>query len=235
MSNGLLEVAVGQVRDVPGAVEGGAHRLSLETGEPGAWLSPNLALASAVLRESDVPVRVTLRLNDGYTTTGGEFTRLIGLAEEYLALGAEGVAFGFLTADLDVDKDTCAALANALPGVAWTFHSAIDAALDPRRSWRDLVDLPGLSAVNASGSLQGLAQGYDELLALAESDPRIGPLLMPGEGLLAEQVPWFVAAGVRQFRVAQQVRPGASYKSYVEAGLVRSWRRLVDSAMTRAG
>jgi copper homeostasis protein len=229
-STGLLEVAVGQTRDVPGALEGGADRLMMSVDE---GRSPDLAAASSVLRESEVPVRVMLRLSDTYTTTGGEFTRLIGLAEEYLALGAEGVVFGFLDVDLEVDVDTCRALAQSLPGVPWTFHDAIDATLDARRSWRRVRDLPGLTAVASAGSTQGLGHGYDDLLALAESDAVIAGLLMPAGGLVAEQVPWFARAGVRQFHIGTQARPGGSPRAYVEAGLVRSWRLLVDDAVDR--
>lgn len=233
----LLEVAVTEVRDVPGAVEGGAHRMSLVVGGESAGLSPDLATASAVLRESretGVPVRVMLRLNDGYTTTGGEFMRLVGLAEEYVALGAEGVVFGFLDTDLEVDVETCAALARALPGVPWTFHRAIDATLDLRRSFRAVVNLPGLTTIRSGGSPQGLAVGYDDLLALAQRDPDVARLLMPAGGLVAEQVPWFARAGVRQFHVGAQCRPGGSTKAYVDAGLVRSWALLVSDAVARA-
>src|SRR5690606_30641315 len=96
----LLEVEVLHPRDVPGATEGGADRVFLTTL---TGLSPDLREASAVIRESDLPVRVRLRLNDSRTTTGGEFTRLIGLAGEYVALGAEGVVFGFLDSDTRID------------------------------------------------------------------------------------------------------------------------------------
>lgn len=227
---GLLEVAVSQARDVPGALEGGADRLLLSVDD---GRSPDLSAASPVLRESQVPVRVMLRLSDTYTTTGGEFTRLVGLGEEYLALGAEGVVFGFLDTDLEIDVSTCTALAESLPGVPWTFHEAIDATLDARRSWRRVRDLPGLTAVASAGSPQGLGHGYDDLLALAESDPAVAGLLMPSAGLMAEQVPWFARVGVRQFHVGGQVRPGGSSRAYVEAGLVRSWRLLVDDAIER--
>ncbi len=229
----LLEVAVAGIVDVAGAVAGGADRLLHAV--PGAddGLSPDLAEASAVLRESRVPVRVMVRLNDSATTTGGEFTRLIGLAEEYLALGAEGVAFGFLDTDLEIDTGTCAALAAALPGVPWTFHRLVDRALDPRHVWRDLRGLAGLTAVASAGSPQGLGHGYDDLLALAESDPEVARLLQPAGGLVAEQVPWWLRAGVWQFRVEGQVRPGGSPKAYVDEALVRSWRTLLDSAAAR--
>lgn len=221
-----LEVRVLHERDVPGAVDGGADRLLLTTQE---GRSPDLAVASAVLRESPAPVRVMLRLNDTHTTSGGELTRLLGLAEEYLSLGAEGVVLGFLDDDLEVDVATCLALVERLPGVPWTFHEAVDACLDPRRAWRDLLTLPSLDAVLSGGSPRGLAAGYDDLLALAQSDERVAARLLPGNGLVPEQVPWLVRAGVDQVHVDVQVRPGATYRSFVDPGHVRAWRMLLDS------
>ena len=220
----LLEVAVHRVEDVVGAVEGGADRLSLDVD----GRSPDVPTAAAVLRASEVPVRVVLRLDDTFTTTGAGLSRLTGLAEEYLRLGAEGVAFGFLDADLDVDVQTTTALARSLPGVPWTFHRAVDAALDPARAWRRLLHLPGLTAVASAGSPQGLAHGYDDLLALATRDGDVARLLLPDGGLEPEHVPWLARAGVRQFRVGEQVRPGGSTRAYVDAALVRSWRLLLD-------
>ena len=76
-----------------------------------------------------------------------------------------------------------------------------------------------------------MGEGYDDLLATAESDPAIAALLMPGGGLLAEHVPWLVRAGVRAFHLGPQVRPGGSRKAYVDAGLTRSWRLLLDDAV----
>jgi copper homeostasis protein len=233
MSEALLEVMVLHPRDVVGAQEGGADRLHVEAPGPAAALSPEPGVVSSVCRETELPVFVLLRLNDSWTTTGGELTRLVGLAEDYLGCGAAGVSFGFLDADLEVDTQVCAHLASSLPGVPWTFHRAVDATLDPRRSWRRLIGLPGLVAVRSAGSPQGLSVGYDDLLATA-ADPEVARLLMPGGGLLAEHVPWFVRSGVSQFHLGRQVRPGASWKSYVDAGHVRSWRLLLDSTAARA-
>lgn len=228
MSVALLEVAVLHARDVLGCVEGGADRLSFAVEGEGDGTSPDLAAAAAVIRAGELPVRVMLRLNDSLTTTGGEFMRLVGLAEEYVALGAEGVELGFLDANLEIDVETCTALAAALPGLPWTFHRAFDNTLEPQRSWRRVVALPGLSAVRSGGSALGLSHGYDDLLALAESDPDIARVLMPAGGLRPEHVPWLLRVGVRQFHVDLQVRPGGTTKSYVDGGFVRSWRRMLD-------
>jgi copper homeostasis protein len=227
----LLEVAIEHERDVGGAVEGGADRLHL-TG-PGE-LSPEITTVSAVCRDTDVPVFVLLRLNDSWTTTGGELARLVGLAEDYLAVGAAGVSYGFLDADLEIDTSVCTHLAASLANVPWTFHRAVDDTLDPRRAWRRLLELPGLVQVRSAGSPRGLGEGYDDLLAAAESDPAVAGLLMAGGGLVAEHVPWLVRAGVRAFHLGPQVRPGGSAKAYVDAALTRSWRLLLDDALERA-
>ncbi|MCW2790988.1 MAG: CutC family protein [Nocardioides sp.] len=236
MGDPLLEVTVLGPRDVVGAQEGGADRLHLvaDGGTDAGARSPEPALVSGVCRESELPVFVLLRLNDTWTTTGGELSRLVGLAEDYLGCGAAGVSFGFLDSNLEIDTEVCTHLATRLPGVPWTFHRAVDATLEPVRAWRALVGLPGLVAVRSAGSPQGMAVGYDDLLAVAESDPRFAALMMPGGGLVAEHVPWLVRAGVSQFHLGPQVRPGGTYKSYVDAGHVRSWRLMVDSAVRRA-
>ncbi|MDF1604848.1 copper homeostasis protein CutC [Nocardioides sp. YIM 152315] len=227
----LLEVAVQDPRDVPGAEDGGADRLLLSTPDGS---SPEPALVSGVCREADQPVHVVLRLNDTWSTTGGELARLVGLGEDYLGSGAAGFSFGFLDGDLEVDTEVCAYLAAQLPDVPWTFGRAVDDTLDLRRSWRRLSGLTGLVGVRSAGSPRGLEAGYDELLALASADPLVARTLIPGGGLLAEQVPWFVRAGVRQFHLDSQARPGRSWKAYVDAGHVRSWRLLLDDAVERA-
>lgn len=222
-------------RDVPGAVEGGADRLHLLAAQETGGHAPPPDMVAEVCRISEVPVRVTLRLNDGLSTTGGELVRLVGLGEEYVGLGAEGVVFGFLNTDLDVDVEVCASLAGQLSGVPWTFSPAFDSALNTDRAWRQVAGLPGLDAVMSAGSPRGLAAGADELTDRAGRDPDVARLAMPAGGLQAEHVPWLLRAGVRQFHVGSSVRPGGSWtKSYVDAAHVRSWRLLLDDAADRA-
>ena len=231
----LLEVVVLQPRDVTGADEGGADRLVLLTDVDRGGLSPEPQLVSSVCKETEVPVRVMLRLNEGLSATGAELTRLVGLAEDYLSVGAEGLVFGFLDLDLEVDVELCAHLTDKLPGVPWTFHRAIDSALSADRAWRLVRQLPGLDAVCSAGSPQGMVAGFDDLLRLAGADPANATVLMAGGGLRGEHVPWLVRAGVGQFQVGSSARPGGSWsKAYVDAGHVRAWRMLLDDAADRA-
>jgi copper homeostasis protein len=230
----LLEVLVLHPRDVSGAHEGGADRLFVVDDVEAGGLSVEPAVVSAVCRETDLPVRAMLRLTDSTTTTGAELTRLVGLAEDYLAVGAEGVVFGFLDSDLTVDVEVCEHLAGALPGVPWTFSRAVDASLETDLAWRQLRHLPGLDAVLSAGSPRGLDVGHEELTERAAADADVARLLMAGGGLRGEHVPWLVRAGVRQFHVASSVRPGGSWKAHVDTGHVRAWRMLLDDAADRA-
>ena len=230
----LLEVLVLHPADVAGADEGGADRLYLVADLDSGGLSPEPGTVSRLCKETDLPVRVLLRLNDGLTTTGGELTRLVGLGEDYLGVGAGGLAFGFLDADTEVDMEVCGYLADKLPDAPWTFHRAIDSALSADRAWRQLRHLPGLDSVMSAGSPRGLDAGQDELTQRASADPAVARLLMAGGGLRAEHVPWLARAGVRQFHVGSTARPGGSWKAYVDAGHVRAWRMLLDDAVDRA-
>ncbi|MGA9749717.1 MAG: copper homeostasis protein CutC [Nocardioides sp.] len=231
----LLEVAVLHPRDVPGADEGGADRVVCADRRVPGGTSPEPGLVSSICKETELPVRVLLRLNDSHTTTGGELTRLVGLAESYLSVGAEGVVFGFLDVDLLVDVEVCGHLAEALPGVPWTFSRALDDSLEADLAWRQVLSLPGLDAVHSAGSPQGLGVGFDDLVDRVGADPEVARVLMAGGGLAGEHVPWLLRAGVRQFSVASSVRPGGSWdKAYVDPGHVRAWRMLLDDSAARA-
>ena len=157
---------------------------------------------SAVCKETDLPVRAMLRLNDTYTTTGGELTRLVGLGEDYLAVGAEGRLLRLPDADLTVDVEVCAHLADALGGVPWTFHRAIDAVAG---------DHAGLAAAARAArprrrAVGRVVAGHGQPGTRSSptgrcATPTVAGLLMAGGGLRGEHVPWLVRAGVRQFQV----------------------------------
>jgi copper homeostasis protein len=232
--DGLLEIIALHPADAEAAEEGGADRLELVGTMEHGGLSCDTATVSAVTRTTSLPVRVMLRLRPDFTTTGGELPRLVGLAGDFLSAGAEGVVFGFLNSDLDVDVPVCEAIVDGLEGAPWTFHRALDHCLDHDRAWRHLRGLRGLDAVLTAGSSLGVAHGLDALTARA-ADPVAGPLVMAGGGLEAEHVPWLARAGVRAFHVGSSVRPDRSWdKAYVDAGYVRSWRLLVDDNLAKA-
>ena len=223
-----LDVVVLHPRDAEAATAGGADRLLLAEAPEEGYLSPEPAAVSAVVRETDLPVYVVLR------APGVHFSSLVDLGSRFLELGARGLAYGFLDRDLEIDREACAELCTELGGVPWLFHG-FDEALDPEHAWRDVRGLPGLESVISAGSTRGLAHGADELIARATRDPRVAELLLAGGGLTPELVPWLVRAGVRRFAIGSSARTGGSWtRASVDVDHVRSWRMLLDDALSRA-
>ena len=93
---------------------------------------------------------------------------------------------------------------------------------------------PGIDGVRTAGAARALEHGLDDLVRRARADARVAALVVADGELHPDHVPWLARAGVRQFHVADQVRPGGSRKAYVDEGLVRSWRRLVDTEVAHA-
>jgi copper homeostasis protein len=238
--DGLLEVVVRHAADAERAEAGGADRLHLLSGTEEDPRSPEPALVGQVRRRTSLPIRVTVRLREGFSTDGGELVRLQGLVSAYRQAGADGLVLGFLNAHTEIDGQVLTALVGqADPSTSsgrrlgWTFDRAVDACISLDRAWRELRRLPGLDAVLTAGSPRGVTEGLDELVNRARTDDFARSVIMAGGGLLPEHVPWLARAGIRAFQVGPAVRPLGSTKAYVDPDLVRTWRRLVDDAVRR--
>lgn len=231
--SGLLEVIALHAADAERAEAGGADRLEVVASLDAGGLSPEPALVGRIRRATSLPIRVMVRLRDGYSTDGGEVSRLKGLVSSYRSVGADGLVLGFLNAHTDVDADVVCEIVGE-PDYSWTFHRAVDSCISTDRAWRTLVRLPGLDQVLTAGSARGVTEGLDDLVARARSDVTARALIMAGGGLQPEHVPWLAHAGVRAFHIGSSARPLGSYKAYVDADLVGTWRTLVDDAVRRA-
>jgi copper homeostasis protein len=230
--NGLLEVVVLHAADAERAESGGADRLELTTSLTDG-LSPEPAVVGQARRATSLPLRVMLRLRHGYSTDGAEVTRLKGLLTSYRSVGADGVVLGFLNGHTEVDTAVVTEILSEHPDICWTFHRAVDACISSNRAWRDLRALPGLDQVLTAGSARGVSEGLDDLVARAEADKFARTVIMAGGGLQPEHVPWLARAGVRAFQIDAAARPLGSAKAYVDPGLIRTWRNLIDHAMRR--
>lgn len=223
----LLEVICRHEHDARRAAEGGADRVELLGSLEDGGMSPEPVILARTVSAVDIPVRPMVRLRAGFSTDGGELSRLKGLIETYLEAGADGVVMGFLDVDTEVDVGVMRLLAGA-PPCRWTFHRAIDATLRPREAWATIMELPGVDQVLTAGSSRGVEHGLDDLIATAKSSPVAAELMMAGGGLAPEHVPWLVRAGVHAFHIGRPARPRGSYKAWVDADLVHSWRSLLD-------
>ena len=229
----LLQVLCGHADDARRAEEGGADRIHLVADPRAGESSPPPQLVAEVCTATALPVRVTLRLREDWTTDGGEVARVRGLAAAYRDAGAEGMVMGFLDQWSAVDVEVCATIADGA-GWPWTFDRAVDYCLDFDHAWLALHRLPGLDAVMSAGSARDVEHGLDGLLVRARGDRWAAEVLVAAGGLLPEHVPWLHRAGVRAYHLDLQARPLGQYKAWVDADLVHSWRTLLDRADRQA-
>lgn len=231
MDRPLLEVIALHDADATRAEAGGADRLELVGTMDHDGLSPSPEVVEKACAATTLPVRVMLRLREGFGTDGGEVTRLVGLAKSYADAGAAGLVLGFLNAHSEIDLSVTRELVGATD-LPWTFHRAVDACLDMDKAWQVLPQL-GCDQVLTAGSARGVEEGIDDLIARARADDAVARLIMAGGGLQTDHVPWLLQAGVRSFHIGSRVRPTGSFKAYIDSELVTMWRTLIDRSARR--
>ncbi|MFJ3672042.1 copper homeostasis protein CutC [Streptomyces sp. NPDC090106] len=223
----VLEVIALDAEDAVAAQAGGADRLELVTDMAADGLTPSVATFARVRAAVDIDLRVMLRLSDGFAA--GDVHRLVRVAGELRAAGADQFVLGFLDAEGGVDLDAVETLAAAIDGCRWTFHRALDHAADRDALRKQLADLPGLDTYLTAGAPTGVDDGLPTLLteAARTGDPGYEQHLLIGGGLHLPHVPRLRTAGIDAFHIGGAARPNG-WQSPVSQEAVREWRRAVD-------
>ncbi|TYB44539.1 copper homeostasis protein CutC [Actinomadura chibensis] len=227
----LLEVIALTAEDARAAQDGGADRIEVVADMAADGLTPDPDVVAAIRAVTTLPMRVMLRANAGFRTSGRELDRLrraaAGLAEQ----GADGFVLGFLDSSGHVDAGATGKLAADAAPLPWTFHRAIDHAADPAHAWDVVRGLGGaLDTVLTAGSPRGVDAGMDVLVRRAADDPDAAGMIMAGGGLRRKHVAALAAAGVTAFHVGTAVRPDGAWDAPVDPALVGEWRALVSAA-----
>ncbi|WP_309052460.1 copper homeostasis protein CutC [Streptomyces sp.] len=228
MSNrAVLEVIALDEQDAVAARNGGADRLELVTDMAADGLSPSPARFAAVRAAVDIPLRVMLRLSDGFAA--GDMDALVRRAAELREAGADEFVLGFLTADGAPDLVAVERLIAVLDGCPWTFHRAIDRAADRDALRKSVADLPGLDTYLTAGAAGGVDDGLATLTAEAAraGEPGYEPQILVGGGLRLDHLPALRAAGLTAFHIGGAARP-AGWTAPVSTEAVRAWREALD-------
>ncbi|MFJ2949862.1 copper homeostasis protein CutC [Streptomyces sp. NPDC087226] len=222
----VLEVIALDVEDAVAAQAGGADRLELVTDMAADGLTPAVSTVVGIRAAVDIPVRVMLRLADGFAA--GDVERLAGAARAMREAGAEEFVLGFLGPDGGVDLGAVERVAGELEGCRWTFHRAVDRAADRDALRKQLADFPGLDTYLTAGAAGGVDAGLPTLLVEAgrRGEPGYEQQLLVGGGLRLEHVPGLLDAGIDAFHIGGAARPGG-WGGPVSADAVAEWRRVL--------
>lgn len=224
----VLEVIALDVEDAVAAQAGGADRLELVTEMAADGLTPSTATVAAIRAAVDIDLRVMLRLADGFAA--GDVDRLVGVAGELRAAGADQFVLGFLDAHGGVDLEAVERLVGALHGCRWTFHRAIDRSADRDALRKQLADLPGLDTYLTAGAPEGVDQGLPTLAAEAarRGEPGYEQTILVGGGLRLDHVRGLREHGITAFHIGGAARPDG-WEGPVSAEAVARWRTVLDT------
>ncbi|MFD3724556.1 copper homeostasis protein CutC [Streptomyces sp. NPDC058671] len=229
MSNrAVLEVIALDEEDAVAAQTGGADRLELVSDMAADGLTPSRIGFATIRAAVDIPLRVMLRLTDGFAA--GDVDALVGRALKLREAGADEFVLGFLTPDGEPDLVAVERLIAALEGARWTFHRAIDRAADRDGLRKRLADLPGLDTYLTAGAATGVDDGMTTLAAEAarSGEPGYEAQILVGGGLRLDHLPELRAAGLDAFHIGGAARP-QGWTAPVSADAVRVWREALDA------
>lgn len=189
MSNkSKIEICANSVESAVKAQQAGAYRVELCAGIPEGGTTPSfgeIRMARQLLNHTKLHVIIRPR--------GGDFLyspieQEIMLHDIKVArqLGADGVVFGCLTAEGNVDMPLMKKLMNGVGEMSVTFHRAFDMCSNPKEALEQIIEL-GIDRILTSGQEETAEQGIPLLKELVQlANDRI--IIMPGCGVNASNI-----------------------------------------------
>eukprot|EP01111_Echinosteliopsis_oligospora_P016117 TRINITY_DN6580_c0_g1_i1.p1 TRINITY_DN6580_c0_g1~~TRINITY_DN6580_c0_g1_i1.p1 ORF type:complete len:180 (-),score=36.33 TRINITY_DN6580_c0_g1_i1:107-646(-) len=154
-----VEVCIDSVESAIEAEKGGASRVELCSSLFEGGLTPSVGMVKTVKKYVRIPVYVMIRPRCGdFLYSSYEYDSMRLDVEIMKSSGADGIVFGFLNSDGDIDLERTQEfilLAHPLPV---TFHRAFDMTRDPYKAMEDLIKL-GIPRILTSGQERSVIEG----------------------------------------------------------------------------
>ena len=147
-----FEVCANSVESCIEAQRGGANRVELCMGIPEGGTTPSygeIKMARDVLKETRLHVIIRNRGGD-FLYSEAELERMAMDIDLCRQLGVDGVVFGCLTANGDIDKHANQLLMEHAKGMNVTFHRAFDCCRDPEKALEEIITM-GFHRILTSG------------------------------------------------------------------------------------
>ena len=167
----MIEICCGSYEDALAASRGGAERIELNCALALGGLTPSVGCLRLVKKNTALKVISMVRPRGaGFCYTETEAEQMFEDARALLENGSDGLAFGFLTEDGEIDAERTGEmirLIHSYDGREAVFHRAFDYTSNPRKAMRKLIEL-GADRVLTSGLRDKAEQGKELLRELNE-------------------------------------------------------------------
>ena len=220
----ILEICADSVESAVAAQKGGAHRVELCADLLEGGVTPSAGLISSVRPKLTIDLHVMIRPRGGdFCYSHDEFETMEQDLVMAKQLGAQGVVFGILKQDGDVDIGRTRRLVEIARPMKTTFHRAFDMSRDLTKSLRDLMAI-GVDRVLTSGGEQNAEDAIPLIQALMRiAQGRIA--VMAGGGIVASNARRILdATGVREIHASARVHapsPMRHRNEKISMGLIK--------------
>jgi copper homeostasis protein len=180
--NNLLEIAVFSAEAALIADKAGADRLELCSGYAEGGITPSYGTIQLVKQQVKCPVFVMVRPRAGdFHYSPMEIEVMKNDIEQCKALQADGIVFGLLDENGQLDKEQVKSLVALAAPLPVTFHRAFDLCYDPFEALEMLIDC-GVKRILTSGQKSSAAEGAEFIAELNQrANGRI--IILPGAGI----------------------------------------------------
>lgn len=184
----IIEICLESVESVIAAEKGGADRVELCSDLFEGGLTPTIGTVKTALRKSNIKINAMIRPRGGdFCYSDEEFEVMKEDIKAFKETGINGIVFGILTPEGDVDVKRSKELIELARPLSVTFHRAFDMTRDPYKSLEELIEL-GVDRVLTSGQEATVPEGADLLEELVQiAGDRI--IVMPGCGITERNFP----------------------------------------------
>lgn len=170
MMERIIEICCGSYYDALQAYRGGAKRIELNSGLHLGGLTPSVGALKLTKKHTDLKVICMIRTRGaGFHYLPEDFETMKEDCRTLMQNGADGIAFGCLDADGNIDVNQTQQILSIIKeyqGEA-VFHRAFDCVSDPYQSIETLIDL-GIDRVLTSGLKAKAMDGLELIKDLQE-------------------------------------------------------------------
>ena len=206
MNKGMLdgipykfEICANSVASCIAAQEGGADRVELCAGIPEGGTTPSYGMICSARKNICIGLNVIIRPRGGdFLYSDLEIEEMVQDIRMAKELGADGLVFGCLTSEGEVDIEVMQKLMKAAGDTPVTFHRAFDHTKDPFKALEEIIGL-GCVRILTSGCMPTALDGAALLSQLTER-ARNRIIIMPGCGIRENNIAEIARlSGAREF------------------------------------
>ncbi|RYE02643.1 MAG: copper homeostasis protein CutC [Sphingobacteriaceae bacterium] len=207
-----IEICAGSVTSALAAQQGGAYRVELCDNLKDGGTTPSYGILLLTRKNLSINLFPIIRPRGGdFLYTDLEFEVMKTDVQQCRDLGCDGVVFGILKADGEVDLERCLELKQLAGNMDCTFHRAFDRCKNPFKALEEIIEM-GFERILTSGMENSAVKGASMISALIkQAAGRIS--IMPGAGIRPENLQLLIdQTGATEYH--------STAKSKVKSGMV---------------